>query len=138
MEIVIVVLLVAILVVGATTGYVVSSRRDRGVPIEPPADDGPRGGTAVAAPEAPAEAPAPVEAPTRPRFRDRLSKARGTVGGYLSAIRSRKVDAETWDELEEALILADGFSCREQIAQGTGRRALHLAEVLRSALTPDF
>jgi fused signal recognition particle receptor len=107
MEIVIVVLLVAILVVGATTGYVVASRRDRGVPIEPPADDGPRGGTAVAAPEAPAEAPAPVEAPTRPRFRDRLSKARGTVGGYLSAIRSRKVDAETWDELEEALILAD-------------------------------
>lgn len=28
------------------------------------------------------------------------------------------------------LILADGFSCREQIAQGTGRRALHLAEIL--------
>jgi Fe-S oxidoreductase len=32
----------------------------------------------------------------------------------------------------EALILADGFSCREQIAQGTGRRARHLAEVLRA------
>jgi len=32
----------------------------------------------------------------------------------------------------QTLILADGFSCREQIAQGTGRRALHLAEVLRS------
>jgi FAD/FMN-containing dehydrogenase/Fe-S oxidoreductase len=31
----------------------------------------------------------------------------------------------------ETLILADGFSCREQIAQGTGQRALHLAEVLR-------
>ncbi|HKH47910.1 MAG TPA: FAD-binding and (Fe-S)-binding domain-containing protein, partial [Thermoanaerobaculia bacterium] len=30
----------------------------------------------------------------------------------------------------EALILADGFSCREQIAQGTGQRARHLAEVL--------
>jgi Fe-S oxidoreductase len=30
----------------------------------------------------------------------------------------------------EALILADGFSCREQIAQGMGRRARHLAEVL--------
>jgi Fe-S oxidoreductase len=30
----------------------------------------------------------------------------------------------------EALILADGFSCREQIAQGVGRRARHLAEAL--------
>jgi FAD/FMN-containing dehydrogenase/Fe-S oxidoreductase len=28
-------------------------------------------------------------------------------------------------------VLADGFSCREQIAQATGRRALHLAELLR-------
>src|SRR5207247_4847917 len=34
----------------------------------------------------------------------------------------------------EALIVADGFSCREQIAQGAGRRALHLAEVLQRAL----
>ena len=32
------------------------------------------------------------------------------------------------------LIVADGFSCREQIAQGTGRHALHLAEVLQMAL----
>jgi Fe-S oxidoreductase len=29
------------------------------------------------------------------------------------------------------LIIANGFSCQEQVAQGTGRRALHLAEVLR-------
>jgi FAD/FMN-containing dehydrogenase/Fe-S oxidoreductase len=28
-------------------------------------------------------------------------------------------------------LIADGFSCREQIAQATGRRALHLAELLR-------
>ncbi len=34
------------------------------------------------------------------------------------------------------LIIADGFSCREQIAQGTGRHALHLAEVLQMALEP--
>jgi Fe-S oxidoreductase len=33
----------------------------------------------------------------------------------------------------QALIVADGFSCREQIAHGTGRRALHLAQVLRLA-----
>jgi Fe-S oxidoreductase len=32
------------------------------------------------------------------------------------------------------LIIADGFSCREQIAQGSSRRALHLAEVLQMAM----
>jgi Fe-S oxidoreductase len=32
------------------------------------------------------------------------------------------------------LIVADGFSCREQIAQETDRQALHLAEVLQMAL----
>ncbi len=31
-------------------------------------------------------------------------------------------------------IIADGFSCREQIAQGSQRHALHLAEVLQMAL----
>ncbi len=34
----------------------------------------------------------------------------------------------------ETLIVSDGFSCREQILQTTGRRALHLAEVLQLAL----
>ena len=31
---------------------------------------------------------------------------------------------------KEALIVTDGFSCREQIAQNTSRRAVHFAEVL--------
>jgi FAD/FMN-containing dehydrogenase/Fe-S oxidoreductase len=35
------------------------------------------------------------------------------------------------------LIIADGFSCREQIAHGTPRHALHLAEVLQMALNAD-
>ena len=34
----------------------------------------------------------------------------------------------------EALIIADGFSCRTQIEQTTGRRALHLAEVIALGL----
>ena len=34
----------------------------------------------------------------------------------------------------DTLIVADGFSCREQIRQGAGREALHLAEVLRMGL----
>ena len=33
------------------------------------------------------------------------------------------------------VIVANGFSCREQVAQATGRRALHLAEVLDLAAT---
>jgi Fe-S oxidoreductase len=46
----------------------------------------------------------------------------------LPAVRNAPAD---W------LIIADGFSCREQIAQGTGRHALHLAEVLQMALDPS-
>lgn len=34
----------------------------------------------------------------------------------------------------EAIVVADGFSCREQVAQLGGREALHLAEVLALAL----
>ncbi len=33
----------------------------------------------------------------------------------------------------ETLIISDGFSCREQILQATGRRALHLAEAIQLA-----
>jgi len=44
----------------------------------------------------------------RPRFRDRLGKARAALSGAMGSIAGRsKIDAETWDELEEALILAD-------------------------------
>ena len=35
---------------------------------------------------------------------------------------------------KETLIIADGFSCREQIAQATDRHALHLAQVVQMAL----
>jgi FAD/FMN-containing dehydrogenase/Fe-S oxidoreductase len=34
---------------------------------------------------------------------------------------------------KDTLVIADGFSCRTQIAQATGRRALHLADVLEMA-----
>jgi len=46
----------------------------------------------------------------------------------LPAVRG--ADAET-------IVVSDGFSCREQIAQSTGRHALHLAEVARLALARD-
>ncbi len=44
----------------------------------------------------------------RPRFRDRLGKARGALTGYFGSVLGRStIDANTWDELEEALIVAD-------------------------------
>jgi fused signal recognition particle receptor len=49
----------------------------------------------------------PVEL-VRPRFRDRLTKARSLLAGYWSSVLSRsKIDDEVWDEIEEALIRAD-------------------------------
>ncbi len=35
---------------------------------------------------------------------------------------------------EKQIIVADGFSCREQIEQGTGRKTVHLADVLARGL----
>jgi FAD/FMN-containing dehydrogenase/Fe-S oxidoreductase len=35
----------------------------------------------------------------------------------------------------DTLVISDGFSCREQIFQSTGRRALHLAEAIQLAAT---
>jgi fused signal recognition particle receptor len=69
--------------------------------------------------EAPAALPEPVVAPApepevapapavRPTFRDRLTKARTALSGYVGSVLSReKIDGETWDDLEEALIRAD-------------------------------
>jgi FAD/FMN-containing dehydrogenase/Fe-S oxidoreductase len=50
------------------------------------------------------------------------------------AIGERVLLPEVRKAAPETLVVADGFSCREQISQGTGRRALHLAEVLRLAM----
>jgi Fe-S oxidoreductase len=38
----------------------------------------------------------------------------------------------------QTVILANGFSCREQIEQGTGRPTLHLAELIAAAAEPSF
>jgi FAD/FMN-containing dehydrogenase/Fe-S oxidoreductase len=35
---------------------------------------------------------------------------------------------------KSTILVADGFSCREQVSQTTGRRALHLAEVIHMAM----
>ncbi len=82
-------------------------RRAEGPPAAPPA-------AAPEAPPAPPLEPVPepepeaVAPPLKPRFRDRLGKARSLLAGYMGSVRSRgKINEETWEELEEALIRAD-------------------------------
>jgi len=141
MEIGIIILVVAVVVLGGIA-FVARGRRDRDAGLEPPAPDAPptappepvdedlvaqvedalagvhdeaSRGTLVEAPPEP-EAPVPAPPAARPSFRERLAKARGALGGYLGGIRSRKVDAETWEELEEALIRADvGVSATQRV-----------------------
>ena len=74
-------------------------------PPEPDVAEAPPGPVA----EAPVVVePEPVVLPPRPRFRDRLGKARSLLSGYVASVLSRSaIDAETWEELEEALIRAD-------------------------------
>jgi Fe-S oxidoreductase len=43
----------------------------------------------------------------------------------LPAVRAASADT---------VIVADGFSCREQIEQATGRHAIHLADALKMAM----
>lgn len=60
----------------------------------------------------------------RPRLRDRLGKARALLAGYVGDMRHRdKIDDDVWDELEEALILADvGVRSTQQILDDLRRR----------------
>jgi Fe-S oxidoreductase len=48
--------------------------------------------------------------------------------GELELLPAIRKAAPDW------LVIANGFSCREQISQGTDRQALHLAEILQMAL----
>ena len=63
-----------------------------------------------------------VEAP--PRFRDRLGRARELFSGYIGSVRSRgRIEEATWEELEEALILADvGVTLTNDLLEGLRAR----------------
>ena len=76
----------------------------------------------------PVEAP-PVEAPTpevaeKPRLRDRLGRTRSAFSGAFGRMRGRKIDDEAWDDLEEALLLADvGMSTATRLLDAVRARA---------------
>src|SRR4051794_15503218 len=145
MEILIPILIVVVLTLGwggvPVTG--VPTRR-RGIDIEPPARPVARAATpaptAVLEPEAPPlevpaetqveieealapveiEEEAPLEVIERPRFRDRLGKARAAFTGAFLSVRARKgITEDTWDDLEDALLSADvGLGVTTELLDG--------------------
>lgn len=88
----------------------------------PPTLEAPR----VEAPEAVIEAePEVVAPPERPRLRDRLSKTRAALSGYVRGLRGRsRFDEAAWEELEEALLLADvGLDTTTKVLDAVRERA---------------
>lgn len=66
----------------------------------------------------------------------------GMSGSFGLEVRSYPLSVKIGEEAllpavrnsdRETFIVADGFSCRTQILEGTGRRALHLAELIQEA-----
>ncbi len=64
--------------------------------------------------------PEVVEPEVRPTFRDRLTRARSTFSGYVSSVLSRsEITDASYEELEEALILADvGIGPTQELLEG--------------------
>ena len=69
-------------------------------------------------------APAEPEIVERPRLRDRLGRTRSAFSGAFGRIRGRKIDDDTWDELEESLISADvGMATTTRLLDAVRSRA---------------
>ncbi|MGH9078378.1 MAG: signal recognition particle receptor subunit alpha, partial [Acidimicrobiales bacterium] len=159
MELVVVLIAVGVGVVLATTTFVVTGRRRR-LPPAPPPDSGrspagapppapapPAGAPPAPAPPAgapPAGAPPAPAPPAPPRFRDRLGKARSLLAGHLGGVRARdRIDQQTWEELEDALVLADvGIEATTATLDGLRRRVksegIDTATALLQALKADL
>jgi fused signal recognition particle receptor len=128
MEILIVI--IALVVVGAVTGsfLLVRSRRGRMPPAGPAEPPGRPVGTGVAAPDsartdtaaagAVAQAPAAPAAPAEPapppsagrmiRLRGRLARSQSAFGSVLLGLLSRDgIDEQAWQEIEDTLITSD-------------------------------
>ena len=137
-----VILAVLILFVLGGVGVYLARRSDRGSTIAP--------GEPAAPKAAPTEAPAPTATTTapsidetiadleaefaepvleeitleKPRLRDRLGRTRAAFSGVFTGLRGRKIDDETWDDLEEAMLLADvGLNTTQRILDAVRARA---------------
>ena len=121
--IIVIVIVVAVLALAAgTIAATRSRRRGRGATgtttlPAPPSPPPKPASAAPAAPVAPATVveaqpgvppAAPEAAPAAPpSYRSRLGSVRGLFSGAVSALRAGRIDAATWESLEEALIRAD-------------------------------
>ncbi|MGO1396862.1 MAG: signal recognition particle-docking protein FtsY [Brevibacterium yomogidense] len=151
-------LLVLLVVIGGVFLLAPSRRRrrDQSAPVTTPGAPGTGVGTGPGetAPgegeEEPAGASAPVlETPTEPtsrlaRLRDRLAKSNTTLGrGLLTLLSRETLDEQTWEEVEDLLIMADiGVdptteivdSLRERVRVLGTRDPQALTELLREEL----
>jgi len=152
-------IIVVVLVLAGSLAAAVATRRRPRTDLEPPPPSRPRTIPAPAPPSAPTRgepetaaepAPEPIPAPEpaeereRPRLRDKLGKARSLVAGYVGSIVSRdRIDDETWDDLEEALIRADvGSTTTAKVLDDLRRRvkaeAITAPQALVEALKEDL
>ena len=74
----------------------------------------------------PITAPEPLleEVAEKPRLRDRLGRTRAAFSGVFTGMRGHKIDDATWEDLEEAMLLADvGLPTTERILDAVRARA---------------
>ncbi len=134
-------IIIAVVLVAIVAGFIFVRFRKPVVPPEPPAraprpapDPGTATATTAETPEAaPVAEAAPVveaPAPAPPSVRGRLGRARGAFAGFVGSVRSRGVDASTWDELEEALLRADIGVATTDVLIADLRRRVDAKEVV--------
>jgi fused signal recognition particle receptor len=116
---------VAVLVLVAAVVFIGRSRRGR--PTPPATTTTPTRAPApvASAPKTPAPARAAPEAaaPQAPTYRSRLGTVRGLFSGAVSSVRAGRIDAATWESLEEALIRADvGVATADALVADLRRR----------------
>ncbi len=149
-----VVLVLLLLLAGGSVAYVRRRRSAEAPPAEVEAPERPRSSEQLPAPPRPAPpAPPPaagtppgpqVELAERPTLAARLGRARGLLDASLGAVRGRpRFDESSFEELEEALLLADvGLPLTQRLLEGLRRRIRDGAvaaepEALLSALKSD-
>jgi fused signal recognition particle receptor len=96
----------AVIVVVAVTALLLIARSRR-APGPPPVAPPPVSAVAATVEKPPPQVPAVPEVPAAPTYRSRLGTVRGIFSGAVSSLRSGRIDAATWESLEEALIRAD-------------------------------
>jgi fused signal recognition particle receptor len=143
-----IIVIAVLLVVGIGTGLYFLTRAPRAAPSAP---GEPAGGVKTESrPVAPADLDVEVElepqaevvpetlaaeVAEKPRLRDRLGRTRAAFSGVFTGMRGHKIDDATWDDLEEAMLLADvGLPTTQRILDAVRARAKSEGAVEADAL----